>query len=104
MWLQTLIMVPNALTAGYACWAWVAEIEARMESLRLGGGVPHRLLFCNDFCFSLGMMPTRPLLGAALACWSLHPCPPTNERERARNTLRFPRIYICLQTERSEER
>ena len=34
----------------------VAEIEARMESLRLGDSVPDHFLFRDDFSFPPGMM------------------------------------------------
>ena len=34
----------------------VAEIEARMEPIRLGDGVPDRLLFRDDFCFPSRMI------------------------------------------------
>lgn len=41
---------------GIRMFGMVTEIEARMESIRLGDGVPDRLLFRDDFCFPLGMM------------------------------------------------
>ena len=40
----------------------VAEIEARMEPIRLGDGVPDRLLFRDDFCFPSRMIAARPFL------------------------------------------
>lgn len=50
----------------------VAEIEARMEPVRLGDGVPDRLLFGDDFRVPLGVMAVQTALcGAVLTC--LHP-------------------------------
>jgi hypothetical protein len=42
-WLQVLVMAPNALLAGYACWAWWPK--AKREWTRFGWVAAYLLVF-----------------------------------------------------------
>jgi hypothetical protein len=59
-WLQVLIVAPNGLLAGYACWAWWPN--SSREWRRFGSVLAYLIAFYSVMVFVFHFQPSRLVL------------------------------------------